>query len=59
MYQIEGEPEQILPAGFAFHEPAGAIIAEFGNASDSEPMTFVAFYLRNGEQDLVQMLESK
>ena len=33
--------------------------AEFGNASASEPMTFVAFYLLNGEQDLIQMLDSK
>ena len=56
-YQIEGEAEQILPAGSAFYEPADAIIANFGNASDSEPMTFVAFYLLNGEQDLIQMLE--
>jgi hypothetical protein len=55
VYQVEGEPEQILPAGSAFHEPAGAIIAEFGNASDSEPMKFVAFYLLNGEQDLIEM----
>ena len=59
VYQIEGDPEQILPAGSAFYEPAGAIIAEFGNASDSKPMTFVAFYLLNGEQDLIQMLQSK
>jgi quercetin dioxygenase-like cupin family protein len=57
IYQIEGEPEQILPAGSAFHEPAGAIIADFGNASDSESMTFVAFYLLNGDQDLIQMLD--
>jgi hypothetical protein len=28
-YQVEGEAEQILPAGSAFHEPAGAIIANF------------------------------
>jgi quercetin dioxygenase-like cupin family protein len=56
-YQIEGEAEQILPTGSAFHEPAGAIIANFGNASDSEPMTFVAFYLLNGDQELIQMLE--
>jgi quercetin dioxygenase-like cupin family protein len=58
-YQIEGEgeAEQILPAGSAFHEPAGAIIANFGNASDSEPMTFVAFYLLNGDQELIRMLE--
>jgi quercetin dioxygenase-like cupin family protein len=57
IYQIEGEREQILPAGSAFHEPAGAIIAEFGNASDSEPMTFVAFYLLNGDQELIRMLD--
>jgi quercetin dioxygenase-like cupin family protein len=56
VFQIEGEPEQILPAGSAFHEPAGAIIAEFGNASASEPMTFIAFYLLNGDQELIQML---
>ena len=57
IYQIQGEPEQILPAGSAFHEPAGAIIADFGNASDSEPMTFVAFYLLSGDQELIQMLD--
>jgi quercetin dioxygenase-like cupin family protein len=57
VYQIEGEAEQILPAGSTFHEPAGAVIANFGNASDSEPMTFVAFYLLNGEQELIQMLD--
>jgi quercetin dioxygenase-like cupin family protein len=56
-YQIEGQAEQILPAGSAFHEPAGAVIANFGNASDSEPMTFVAFYLLNGDQELIQMLD--
>ena len=50
-YQIEGKAEQILPAGSAFHEPAGATIANFGNASASEPLTFVAFYLLNGDQE--------
>src|ERR1700752_2846750 len=57
-YEIEGEAKQILSAGSAFHEPAGAIIANFGNASASEPMTFVAFYLLNGDQELIQMLDS-
>ena len=56
VYQIEGEASQILPAGSAFYEPADTIIANFGNASDSEPMTFVAFYLLNGEQELIHML---
>jgi hypothetical protein len=47
---------QNLPAGSAFYEPADANIANFGNASDSEPMTFVAFYLLDGEQELIRML---
>ncbi|MBV9877236.1 MAG: cupin domain-containing protein [Verrucomicrobia bacterium] len=58
-YQIEGDAEQILPAGSAFHEPAGVTITNFGNASGSKPMTFVAFYLLNGDQELIQMLEAK
>ena len=56
VYQIEGETSQTLPVGSAFYEPADTNIANFGNASDSEPMTFVAFYLLNGEQDLIRML---
>jgi hypothetical protein len=47
-----------LPAGSAFHEPAGTIIAQFDNDSVSEPMTFVAFYLLDGNQELIQMLDS-
>jgi quercetin dioxygenase-like cupin family protein len=57
VYQIEGESPQTLPTGCAFYEPAEAIVANFGNASDSEPLTFVAFYLLNGEQELIQMLD--
>lgn len=54
--QIEGHPVQPLPTGSAFYEPANVIVANFGNASETEPMTFIAFYLLNGEQDLIQML---
>lgn len=56
VYQIEGEAEQILPKGSAFYEPANKIIAKFNNASNSEPMTFIACYLLDGEQDLIQLL---
>lgn len=58
VYQIEGEQAQRLPAGSAFYEPAEKIIANFGNASNTEPMSFVAFYLKNGDQELIRMLES-
>ena len=55
VYQIEGEEVRMLPAGSAFYEPADAVIVNFGNASDSEPMTFVALYLLDGEQELIRM----
>ena len=58
-YQVEGEPLQMLAAGSAFYEPADTVIADFGNASETEPMTFIAFYLLNGEQELITMLENR
>jgi quercetin dioxygenase-like cupin family protein len=57
-YQIEGQVVQVLPAGSAFYEPAETVIASFSNASDSEPLTFVAFYLKDGDQDLITMLNA-
>ena len=42
-------------AGSAFFEPADARILHFDNHSDTEPMVFVAFYLLNGEQKLIEM----
>jgi quercetin dioxygenase-like cupin family protein len=57
--QIEGEETQLLPARSAFYEPAATVIANFGNASDLEPMVFVAFYLLDGEQELITMLGSE
>jgi quercetin dioxygenase-like cupin family protein len=57
-FQVEGEDEQILRAGDAFHEPAGAPIAHFDNASTDEPATFIAFYLLTpGEDRLIEMLD--
>lgn len=54
--QIEGQPAQELPAGSAFYEPADTIIARFDNASSSAPMTFIAHYLLDGNQPLIEML---
>jgi quercetin dioxygenase-like cupin family protein len=58
-YQIEDEAAELLPVGSAFYEPAGRVIADFGNASDTTPMTFIAFYLLDGDQELITMLEPK
>jgi quercetin dioxygenase-like cupin family protein len=57
--QIEGEMAELLPVGAAFYEPAGRVIADFGNASDVTPLTFIAFYLLDGDQELIQMLDRK
>lgn len=57
--RIEGEPEQTLPAGSAFHEPRGTVIEDFRNASESAPLTFIAFYLLDGQQELITMLEAR
>jgi hypothetical protein len=54
VYQVEGQTEQTLPAGSAFYEAADTVIANFGNASDTEAMTFVAFYLLDGDQELIR-----
>jgi quercetin dioxygenase-like cupin family protein len=59
IYQIEGEPAQTLQAGGAFHEPANTVISQFSNASNTEPLTFIAFYLLDGEQELITILESR
>jgi quercetin dioxygenase-like cupin family protein len=56
-FRVEGEEEQTLHAGDAFHEPAGARIAHFDNASEGEPAAFVACYLLPpGETRLIEML---
>jgi quercetin dioxygenase-like cupin family protein len=53
--QVEGQAEQRLEAGSAFYEPAGAVM-RFDNASSSGPLKFIAYYLLNGAQELIEML---
>lgn len=54
--EIEGQSPQQLPAGSVFYEPAETIIARFDNASAEMPMMFVAYYLMEGKQNLIEML---
>lgn len=54
--EIEGQKAQKLPEGSAFYEPADTLILSFNNASATDPMTFIAFYLLDGEQELIRML---
>lgn len=57
LFQKEGDAEvQRLPSGSAFYEPANAVVSRFDNASTTASMKFIAYYLLNGEQDLIHML---
>lgn len=56
LVQIEGEESQILKAGEAFYEPANTPVVHFDNYSDTENMKFTAYYLRNGEKDVITIL---
>jgi quercetin dioxygenase-like cupin family protein len=56
-FQIEGESERELHASVAFFEPKDTVIAHFDNVSESEPASFIAFYLLGaGESRLIEML---
>jgi len=56
LVEIEGKPAQILKAGEAFFEPAMTRIIHFDNYSTTEPMVFVAFYLLDGKQTLIELI---
>jgi quercetin dioxygenase-like cupin family protein len=57
-FQVEGHPEKTLHTGDAFFEPSHKKILHFDNASTTEPMTFIAFYLLDqNDRELIQMLQ--
>ena len=53
-FQIGQQPEQILSAGDAFFEPAGAVVTHFD--SGATPAKFIAYYLLGkGEKNGIKM----
>lgn len=56
LFQVEGEKERLLAAGEPFYEPRDTTVLHFDNASASDPLTFVAFYLVDRESQLIEML---
>jgi quercetin dioxygenase-like cupin family protein len=57
--QVKGETPQHLPAGSAFYEPAQTVILRFDNPSRDKKMKFIAFYLLEGPQALIEMLPER
>lgn len=42
-FAVNNEPDQIMPAGSTFFEPAGALHTAFGSASPDAPVRILAF----------------
>jgi quercetin dioxygenase-like cupin family protein len=56
-FERDGQPVRELRAGDVFFEPAGETIHRFDNLSDTEPASFIAFYLLSGDQPLIQLIK--
>jgi quercetin dioxygenase-like cupin family protein len=56
-FEQDGQPARQLGPGDVFFEPAGETIHRFDNLSDTEPATFIAFYLLNDGQPLIQPIQ--
>lgn len=50
LFQAEGGEPKIIYAGESFYEPKNINILHFDNASKTEPMVFVAFYLKANDE---------
>jgi quercetin dioxygenase-like cupin family protein len=57
LFQEEGKEQQLLKAGDAFYEPRNKTILHFDNASTDESLIFIAFYLKEANEELIKMLD--
>lgn len=57
LFQIEGQDTVILNEGDSFYEPRNINILHFDNASIDKPMTFIAFYLKEGTEENVKVVK--
>lgn len=56
LFQIEGEEPRYIPQGEVFYEPRNKTILHFDNASSSEPLVFIAFYLKEADEPGIELL---
>lgn len=59
LFQAEGDSVKTMKAGDVIYEPADTPIIHFDNASETEPLKFIAYYLINKETELIEMLPEK
>jgi quercetin dioxygenase-like cupin family protein len=56
LFQVEGEDSVVLPEGSAFYEPKNKVILHFDNASKDKPLSFIAFYLKEGNEENIKLI---
>jgi len=56
LFQIEGKDAVILKEGDTFYEPKNVNILHFDNASKEKSMSFIAFYLKMGDEPNIRVL---
>lgn len=57
LFQAEGGEPEVLKTGSAFYEPKNLPVVHFDNASATEPLVFIAFYLLEGTEQLITLLK--
>ncbi|MFY7829183.1 MAG: cupin domain-containing protein [Flectobacillus sp.] len=57
LFQIEGKEPVILKEGDSFYEPKNSNIIHFDNASKDKPMTFIAFYIKEANEENVKLVQ--
>lgn len=56
LFQIEGKEPHILKEGDSFYEPKNVTILHFDNIAKDQPLTFIAFYLKEGQEEDITIL---
>ena len=56
-FQVEGEERKVLKQGDAFYEPKNKTILHFDNGSKDKPLIFVAFYLKENDEEEIKIIK--
>jgi len=57
-FKIEAEEKIILSEGDAFYKPKNKTIFHFENASNDQSLIFVAFYLKEANEENIKLIEN-
>ena len=59
LFQIDGQASQYMKAGDVFYEPKNQLIAHFDNASATNELILIAYYLLTDNEKKIELLPKK